>query len=323
MKRPPRLIIALLAPFVLVWSATAFATGSCQNGKTLYNKTNANVTTACSNSNCHGTNVNKKNIENAAGNPSAIDMALDGNGSNAEMLALDLRNNLPLNASDIDDLATYIFFATIPQACPPMVNATPTTVSFGSVNAGSQSATTQTVTFTNTGGAATGLSYSNSNSTDFLVSAGSPACGASLAAGASCRVNIAFKPSSAGSKTGTYTMSGTNVEVSVTMDGTGISATPNVQASPTSAAFGSVQVGNTSSTTTITVTNSGGGDATGVALSNPNSAEFLVTGDNCAARRSPRTAAPASSTSRTSRPRPAPTTSRSPSATRAGPLRWR
>ncbi len=73
MNRLPRLVLVLLTPFVLAWSASAHA-ASCSNGKTLYNEDDARTSpTSCSNSNCHGTNPgnNKNNILNGAGSRGA------------------------------------------------------------------------------------------------------------------------------------------------------------------------------------------------------------------------------------------------------------
>ena len=112
MKRLRPFSFVLLASSAFVWSVPALAVypGSCTNGKTVYNKTNSatGVTTSCSNGSCHKSDptLNANKIQNGSGNPSAINNALDGTSANAAMTALDLRNNLPLSAQDIDDLAT-------------------------------------------------------------------------------------------------------------------------------------------------------------------------------------------------------------------------
>ena len=282
MKSLPTLFLALLAPFAFAWSVSAGATQNCQNGKTLYQKTNAAVPTSCSNSSCHGAGVNLHNIQHAAGNPGAIDMALDGTGSNAEMVALDLRNNLPLTASDIDDLATYIFYATVSQPCPaaaPNVSANPTSLSFGNVNVGATSAT-QIVTVTNAGpGNATGLTYGNTNAAEFLAT---KTCGASISAGATCTITLSYKPSAAGADSASYTITGTGVNVSIALSGNGGAApAANLQASPPVLSFGNITVGQTSAAIAVTVSNSGGAAASSVTLNNSNAAEFLVIGNTC------------------------------------------
>lgn len=272
MKRPPSLVLALLTPFVLGWSAVSYATGNCQNGKTLYNKSTAATNgLSCSNASCHGAGVNLHSIQNAAGNPSLIDQALDNAPPGGpDMVATNLRVNLPLNSSDIDDLATYIFYATIPQACPavaPSVSASPSSASFGNVNVGSTSAT-QIITVFNTGaGNATGLSYANSNAAEFPVV---KTCGASIAAGANCAITVSYKPSAAGADSATYTITGTGgINIPITLSGNGVVPGPNVSASPASASFGSVTVGSTSSGQTITISNTGTAAATGMTYAAP------------------------------------------------------
>ncbi|MEP7328331.1 MAG: hypothetical protein ABI777_03905 [Betaproteobacteria bacterium] len=112
MKRTSNLLIALLTPLVFVWSVAADA-ASCTNGKTLFTKTTANQTMACADSLCHKSTVSANNIGRGAQNPGVIDSAL----SNIEEMA-DVRKNLNLSASDIDDLALWIFFGNAGQPCP-------------------------------------------------------------------------------------------------------------------------------------------------------------------------------------------------------------
>jgi len=282
MKRPLTIFLALLAPFALAWSTSSDATGNCQNGKTLYNKTNASVATACSNSACHGSNPanNVHGIWSAgAGNPGAIDAALD---YGVTMQPLQLKVNLPLNASDIDDLATWIFFAPTCPAVAPNVFANPTSAPFGSVNVGSTSAT-QVITVSNTGaGNATGLSYANTNAAEFLVT---KTCGASLAAGATCTITLSYRPSAPGADAATYTITGAGgVNVPIALSGTGVAVgVATLQASPPLLSFGNVTVGQTSAAIAVTISNSGGAAASGIALNNSNATEFVVVGNTCGA----------------------------------------
>lgn len=280
MKRPPRLFLALLAPFVLAWSASALAQ-NCANGKTMFFKTSASDPTACANSNCHGAQVNKNNIQNAAGNPSLIDAALAGSVTgvdNTPMLNLDIVNTLPLTESDVQDIAQWIFYAPTCPAPTPMVAANPTAAAFGSVNVGSSSSS-QTITISNTGaGNATSMTYPSAP-TNFTKSG--TCSNGTLNAGSSCTLVFTFSPASAGSFTPTYTITGAgSISVPISLSGTGVAITPSLQASPSSAAFGSVVVGQSSTPQSITVTNSGG-PASGVSISNPDAAEFLVTGNTC------------------------------------------
>lgn len=96
----------------------------------------------------------------------------------------------------------------------------PTSLSFGSVQVGQSS--TQAVTITNPGNvAATGLG--GSVPAGYTVASVSPnPCGASLAAGATCNLNVTFTPTTAQSYSGTFTVPGTNiVTASLPLSGTG------------------------------------------------------------------------------------------------------
>ena len=48
MNRLPRLVLALLTPFVLAWSAASHAAASCTNGKTIYHQDRRASTSVCS-----------------------------------------------------------------------------------------------------------------------------------------------------------------------------------------------------------------------------------------------------------------------------------
>jgi len=163
----------------------------------------------------------------------------------------------------------------------PNLSAAPASLGFGSITIGSTSAA-QTVTLSNTGGgAATGIAFANSNGTKFPVSGNT--CGATLNAGASCTLNVAYAPSGAGADNATLTISSTGApSIVVSMSGTGTSApSPSLSAAPPLVAFGNVTVGQTSPATAITVTNAGTAAATSVALTNSDSAEFVVSGNTC------------------------------------------
>jgi hypothetical protein len=230
MKRLRPLSFALLASTAaLVWSLPALAVypGSCTNGKTIYNKTNAatGVTTSCSNGSCHKSDpsLNTNKIQNGSGSPSGINNALDGTTANAAMTALDLRNNLPLSAQDIDDLATYLFYIVCPTSAPTLKSA-PTSVTFGSTTVVETSAPVA-VAITNSGTAsATAIGFSNSNAGEFLVS-GNSCTGATVAVGATCGFSVAFAPTSTGARSGTLILSYNSKTLVIGLNGTGTTAT--------------------------------------------------------------------------------------------------
>jgi Pectate lyase superfamily protein/F5/8 type C domain/Abnormal spindle-like microcephaly-assoc'd, ASPM-SPD-2-Hydin len=105
------------------------------------------------------------------------------------------------------------------------LTASPTSVSFGSVAVGSTSSA-QTVTVSNPGSSAASMSsigvtgaFGESNN-----------CGTSLAAGASCTVSVSFKPTAAGSATGTLSVnsSAPGSPLTVALSGTGTSSTTDL-----------------------------------------------------------------------------------------------
>jgi hypothetical protein len=165
----------------------------------------------------------------------------------------------------------------------PSLSAAPTSLTFGSVQVGSSS-TAQSLTITNSGGAAaTSVSLLSSDLVEFVV--GANTCGTSLGAGTSCSLNVTFTPSATGAKNATLTVSYSGgPSVVVAMSGTGTAApTPNLSAAPTSLGFGSITIGSTSAMQTVTLNNTGGGAATGIAFANSSGARFPVSGNTCGA----------------------------------------
>jgi len=286
MKRLRPLSLALVATIAAAWTLPAFAIypGSCTNGKIVYNKTNsATGATSCSNGTCHKSDpsLNTNKIQNGSGSPSGINNALDGTMANAAMTALDLRNNLPLSAQDIDDLATYLFYIVCP-AVTPNLQAAPAPVTFvSSITVGSTSAP-MSVTVTNTGGAnATAIGFSNSNSAEFLIS-GNTCAGTTVSPGGTCGFSIAFQPSGTSARNGTLTLSYNSKQILIGMSGTGSAvATPGQLSMPASVNFGSQTVSTTSGVSSVTISNVGGTavSVSNVASSNPS--EFTIASSTC------------------------------------------
>ena len=149
----------------------------------------------------------------------------------------------------------------------------PTSLSFGKVAVGHNSA--KTVTVTNNEGSA--ISLSPTASADYAVTGGT--CGASLAAGANCTITVTFTPASSGSINGGLAIS-TNGALSpqiVSLSGTatGGPAVP-LSFSPTTLKFASTGIGVTSAAKTITVTNNSGSSVTITSMSG--SAAFSAAG---------------------------------------------
>ena len=153
-------------------------------------------------------------------------------------------------------------------------------LNFGSVKVGTTS-TAQGVTLRNTGNTALGVT-SISNTGPFSITHD---CPANVAAGATCNVNVTFKPTVMGQATGVATIVTNGGTQTFTLSGVG--TLPAFVASPGSLAFGNVQIGQTSAKT-ITLTNSGTADATGIKITPPAGYTYastcgstLASGANC------------------------------------------
>ncbi|GAA3121022.1 hypothetical protein GCM10010530_48820 [Kribbella aluminosa] len=133
----------------------------------------------------------------------------------------------------------------------------PTALSFGSVATGTSSSA-QTVTVTNSGTAAAPVS-SVGITGDFTQTSN---CGTSIAAGASCTVNVTFTPTAAGGRTGNLSVNAAGVLSTVPLSGTGVAPGPILNANPGSLSFPDTSVGSASPTQTVTLTNSGTASAT-------------------------------------------------------------
>lgn len=158
------------------------------------------------------------------------------------------------------------------------VTLTPTSLAFGSVLVGVTSSS-QAITLKNSGTGAltlTSIAITGTNSGDF---ARTTTCGATLAAAASCTISVTFKPTAAGARSASVTItdSAPGSPHSVSMTGTGTA--PAVTLSPTSVAFGTRQLGTTSAGTAVTLKNTGTGtlSITSTAITGTNTADFTRT----------------------------------------------
>lgn len=135
----------------------------------------------------------------------------------------------------------------------PVIAVSPTTLDFGTVNAGQSR--DLTVTVRNTGTAALTVSSISSSNARFASTVTTPL---TLAPAASQSVVIRFSPAGAGAQSGTMTIANNDSarpSVSVAVAGTG-AAVPSIDASPAALDFGNVAVGQ-SKDLTLTIRNTG------------------------------------------------------------------
>lgn len=149
---------------------------------------------------------------------------------------------------------------TVSAAPAPAVTLNVSSLNFGSVTVGTQSAT-QDIVITNSGTAP--LTIASAAVTGEFGRAASPRCdGVVLAPSATCTEKVFFAPLTVGLKSGTWsvTSDASGSPHSVSLSGQGVTApTPAVSLSPTSLIFGSQTIGTTSAPQTVTLTNSGTG----------------------------------------------------------------
>lgn len=155
----------------------------------------------------------------------------------------------------------------------PQLTATPTSVSFGSINVGGTSAP-QTVILTNGGAANVTISQATVTGAGFSISGLSVPF--TLAAGQSRGFSAIFAPTKAGAVSGSILVvsNASNSSESVALSGTGNGA--QLTATPTSTNFANVLVGN-SSTLPITLQNTGTSSLT-ISQANVVGAGFSITG---------------------------------------------
>ena len=175
-------------------------------------------------------------------------------------------------------VSAVVGFSTLLLA-QPTVKLSPASLSFGNQAVGTSSAG-QVVTLTNTGTSSltlTNIRVSGGNHGDYSQT---NTCGSSLAANASCTINVVFTPTKTGSRTASLgvTDNAAGSPQSVPLSGTGTA--PTVTLSPASLNFSGVLVGKSSSTQSVTVTNSGNASLT---VSDIDATGDFSETDNCTA----------------------------------------
>jgi hypothetical protein len=229
-------------------------------------------------------------------NPSGANLVystfLGGNGEDSgQAIALDNSNNIYLTGATLsanfpvtssafqkncganctrmssnDPLPYDAFVAkigTATSAGSPSVTLAPSSIAFGNQAAGNPSSP-QTVTLTSTGNATLTpltVTITGTNSSDFTQT---NTCGATLAAGVWCAINITFNPSASGSRTASIQVSdnAASSPQTVVLSGTGTSALGLAIASGSSSSA-SIPAG---STATYALTLGGAGYSGAIAL---------------------------------------------------------
>gem|GEM_PF-4882784 len=167
-----------------------------------------------------------------------------------------------------------IFFVL---AALPVAGVSPSSLTFASQDEGTTSSS-QPVTLSNTGQEALTVS-SVVASGDFSETDN---CVGTVAVGSSCTVNVFFKPTQTGTRTGTLTITDNNVGITgsqQTVSVTGTGANPGASLSATTLAFGNEGIHTTSLGKKVTLTSSGTTSLNNisVAIIGSNPGDFLQT----------------------------------------------
>jgi len=162
---------------------------------------------------------------------------------------------------------------TVVSGVGSLVELSPEPLDFGSVILGSNAALP--VTLTNVGKKALTITSIKAN-TDYTTTNN---CGASLAAGGTCTINVTFTPAAAGSRPGALLVTSGDPASPERLDLVGKGH--GVVLKPTALAFGSQAVGTTSAARSVTITNM---NSSAVLMGTFNTTDaFIVSANNCPA----------------------------------------
>jgi hypothetical protein len=159
------------------------------------------------------------------------------------------------------------------------------TLALGNGTVGVASAA-QLVTVTNSGTGPltiTSIVLAGTNPGDF---ASTNTCGNSLAANSTCTISATFTATATGARAATITLTDNAADSPriITLTGTGVAAAePGVTLSPMSLTFAATNVGTTTATQIVTVTNSGTAPLTvsAAAITGANASDFMVSANTC------------------------------------------
>ncbi|WP_161784324.1 choice-of-anchor D domain-containing protein [Aquabacterium sp. NJ1] len=264
-------------------SATTAYAASIDNGKLLYNDdTRTFWNDSCAS--CHNANParNVSFILNGANNPGAIQTAIDNNvGGMGEFKG-------KFTSSEVADMAAYLATcnATTRTCTTPapaaQIAMAPASVTFAST-ALTTSSTAQTLTVSNAGAAPltlTGITLAGSNPGDF-TKGGTCSTATAVPAGGSCTVTVGFTPTATGTRSASLSLTSAVGNVSSTLSGTGAPApAPSASVSTKNLSFGSIVVGASAASQSVTVSNGGTANLSFSAIATGTS-EFPITGGTC------------------------------------------
>jgi hypothetical protein len=182
-----------------------------------------------------------------------------------------------------DDPAGTVHLALSGTGIAPVVLPSPSSADFGNQRVGTTGAT-QTFTITNTGNGPltiTSVAVAGSDSGQYVTS--NNGCVTTLAVNGRCSIDVAFKPTSAGTHDATLDIVSDDPVGTKHLPLTGIGIQSVLSPSMVSHDFGSQRIGTTSAAQRLTVTNSGT-DTLGIsqlALSGADAGQYVMSNDTC------------------------------------------
>ena len=256
MKRCFDFALAYLLFIALLLGAPIASGQDALRGKALYANTNG-APISCADANCHGPNPtqNKSNVLKGANNAAVIQTAIASKVGEMRFLSAYVTNQ------DTLDIAAYLGNPNVAPA--PRILVAPTSITFAATNVGSASAVTA-VAVSNTGTAnlvLSGVAVGGTHASEFRLEASSTCrAGSTLAPAASCRADLTFRPTSAGAKSASLTITHNAAAgtTSVTLAGTAnVAPTPSITVSPPAIAFPATTAGGSSAVHSVTASNNG------------------------------------------------------------------
>ena len=140
-----------------------------------------------------------------------------------------------------------------------VVTVAPQAVDFGSQNVG-QASSAQTITVSN--GASNAIALNPMQlAAGSSFSIASTTCGSTLAANTTCNVTVVYTPTAAGATAASLTFLANNQPESVSLTGSGTTSPATVSFSPGAVDFGSIHVGQSASSWTVSINNTSAVDA--------------------------------------------------------------
>jgi centrosomal CEP192-like protein/HYDIN/CFA65/VesB family protein len=178
-------------------------------------------------------------------------------------------------------LSTYfVVKQVLPWRPLPIINIAPNFATFGAQALGTTSPP-QVLTVRNIGTAPLTLG---------VISTSGPftqtnTCASTLAPNESCTVSVRYVPTAAGSQSGQLLVPGNSQGIPplVTLSGTGFVAVPALSLTPTSIAFGSVQLDRATAGKVVTITSTGNSPlvVSSLTIGGANPSDFWIVADNC------------------------------------------